>query len=124
LGINGAGKSTLINTLSDVHEKFSAGKITYQGGSRKFSDEAFKMSRYTVFTEEQAFMYWAFDDYIDFIAKAHKKALDRDYVDYLIGGFSFSEYRKYEIKDWQQEKGVSDYGFCSGVTVADSGRAA
>lgn len=99
LGINGAGKSTLINTLSDVHEKYTASKITFNGKALKFSDEAFKLTRYTVFTEEQAFMYWTFDDYIAFIAKAYKKKLDTSYVDYLINGFNFSEYKKYELKD-------------------------
>ena len=99
LGVNGAGKTTLINTLSDVHEKYSAGKITFRNDACVFSDEAFKLSRYTVFTEEQAFSYWTFDDYIAFIANAYKKSLDKEYVDYLITGFGFSDYRKYEIKD-------------------------
>ena len=99
LGINGAGKTTLINAISDVHEKYTAQSITFKGESLKFSDEAFKMARYTVFTEEQAFMYWRFEDYIAFIAKAYKKKLETAYTDYLISGFNFGEYRKYELKD-------------------------
>ena len=99
LGINGSGKSTLINTISDVHEKYSAEKTTFRDKIFKFADENFKLERYTVFTEEQAFMYWTFDDYIAFVAKAYKKKFDNAYVDYLINGFGFSEYKKYEIKD-------------------------
>lgn len=99
LGINGAGKSTLINTISDVHEKYTAEKIMFRGEAYKFSDEAFKLNRYTVFTEEQAFMYWTFSDYIVFIAKAYKRTLDYSYVEYLINGFHFGEYRNHELKD-------------------------
>lgn len=99
LGINGAGKSTLINTISDVHEKYRAETICFRGQSVKFTDESFKMARYTVFTEEQAFMYWTFDNYIAFVAKAYKKQLDKSYVEFLINGFGFGEYRKYELKD-------------------------
>lgn len=99
LGINGSGKSTLINTMSDVHEKYTAEKTTFREKAFKFADEAFKSERYTVFTEEQAFMYWTFDDYIAFVAKAYKKKLNNAYVDYLINGFTFGEYKKYEIKD-------------------------
>jgi ABC-2 type transport system ATP-binding protein len=99
LGINGAGKSTLINAMSDVHEKYSAENISFQGTSRKFSYESFKLARYTVFTEEQAFMYWTFEDYSAFIAKTYKKKLDKGYVDYLIAGFNFGEYLRREIKD-------------------------
>jgi ABC-2 type transport system ATP-binding protein len=99
LGINGAGKSTLINTISDVHEKYSAASISFRGSALKFTDEAFKMQRYTVFTEEQAFQYWTFRDYSAFIAKAYKQKLDKSYIDYLIEGFGFGQYLKYEIKD-------------------------
>lgn len=99
LGINGAGKSTIINTISDVHEKYSTKKMLFRDKIFKFTDEAFKLERYTVFTEEQAFMYWTFDNYITFIFKAYKKTLDINYVNYLINGFNFDKYRKYEIKD-------------------------
>jgi len=99
LGINGAGKSTLINTISDVHEKYTADKITFRGHPTRFSDEVFKLNRYTVFTDEQAFMYWTFNDYISFIAKAYQRKLDEFYVEYLINGFNFGEYKKHELKD-------------------------
>jgi ABC-2 type transport system ATP-binding protein len=99
LGINGAGKSTLINTLSDVHEKYSAASITFRGKQNNFADETFKLARYTVFTEEQAFMYWTFENYAEFIAKAYKKKLDREYINYLVAGFNFGEYVNREIKD-------------------------
>ena len=99
LGINGAGKSTLINTISDVHEKYTADKITFRGQSIRFSDEVFKLNRYIVFTDEQAFMYWTFRDYISFISKAYQRKPDDSYVEYLINGFNFGEYTKHELKD-------------------------
>ncbi|MDR1100845.1 MAG: ATP-binding cassette domain-containing protein [Clostridiales bacterium] len=99
LGINGAGKSTLINAISDVHDKYAADKIAFRGQAYKFSDESFKQNRYTVFTEENAFMYWTFSDYLAFILNAYKKKPDSSYVDYLIDGFNFGEYRKHELKD-------------------------
>ncbi|MGX7198763.1 ATP-binding cassette domain-containing protein [Enterococcus nangangensis] len=99
LGFNGAGKSTLINTISDVHEKYTATAISFRGESVAFSDEAFKLERYTVFTDEQAFMYWRCEDYISFIAKAYKRKLDQDYLNYLINGFNFGKFKNYEIKD-------------------------
>lgn len=98
LGINGAGKSTLINAISDVHEQYAANKITFRGRQYTFSDEIFKQSRYTVFTEEQAFMYWTFSDYVTFVAKAYKKKLDSAYVDDLIEGFHFGDYQKHELR--------------------------
>lgn len=99
LGVNGAGKSTLINTLSDVHGKYSIEKLSFRGKEIKFADENFKLNRYTVFTEEQAFMYWNFNDYISFISKAYGKKIDKTYVDYLIHGFHFEDYINYDIKD-------------------------
>jgi len=99
LGINGAGKSTLINTISDVHEKYTADKIDFRGKSARFSDESFKLNRYTVFTDEQAFMYWTFGDYLAFISKAYQRKPDESYVEYLISGFNFNEYKKHELKD-------------------------
>jgi ABC-2 type transport system ATP-binding protein len=99
LGINGAGKSTLINTISDVHEKYNAETINFCGKAVKFSDEAFKQNRYTVFTDEQAFMYWTFNDYIAFAAKAYKRKPDNSHINYLVNGFDFNEYKNYEIKD-------------------------
>lgn len=99
LGINGAGKSTLLNTISDVHEKHTAKSIRFRGAPVRFTDEDFKMSRYTVFTEEQAFMYWTFENYIDFVAKAYRAPIDRAHIDYLVDGFGFDQYRKHEMKD-------------------------
>lgn len=99
LGINGAGKTTLINTISGVHTKYQADGILGESGETRFAAEDFKKMRYTVFTEEQAFSYWNFWEYLAFIQKVYGKKLDREYLDYLIEGFRFQQYEKTLIGD-------------------------
>ena len=60
LGINGAGKTTLINTISGIHTKYEADSILVNQQESDFMDHNFRLSRYTVFTDEQAFQYWTF----------------------------------------------------------------
>lgn len=99
LGVNGAGKTTLINFLSGVHRGGSSDTVTYNKRPVSVKDAAFKSERYTVFTEEQAFSYWSFEDYIRFTHKVYGKPLNQSFIDTLVEGFGFSEYRKYKIKD-------------------------
>lgn len=99
LGINGAGKTTLINFLSGVHRGCSSDTITYNGNELSVQDVAYKSERYTVFTEEQAFSYWSFEDYIRFVHRTYDQPLEQPFVEALIEGFGFSEYRKYKVKD-------------------------
>lgn len=99
LGVNGAGKSTLIHTISDVHDRYSASRILFQGSPCGLHDSVFKKSRYTVFTDEQAFQYWNFQDYIAFVSKAYGKKTDPSYVDRLVAGFHFGPYVSQELKD-------------------------
>lgn len=99
LGINGAGKTTLINTMSGVHTKYQADEILGESGETSFAAEDFKKMRYTVFTEEQAFSYWDFREYLEFLQKAYGKKADRAYLDYLIEGFRFQQYEHTLIKD-------------------------
>ncbi|MBR1691411.1 MAG: ABC transporter ATP-binding protein [Lachnospiraceae bacterium] len=94
LGVNGAGKTTLINTLSGVHTEFEAEQILQDGARIGFSDDAFKRRRYTVFTEEQAFGYWSFSEYKKYMEKVYQTRLDEQYVQYLVEGFRFQEYRE------------------------------
>lgn len=99
LGINGAGKTTLINTISGVHTKYQADEILGEFGETSFAAEDFKKTRYTVFTEEQAFQYWDFWEYLEFIQKVYGKKVDRAYLDYLMEGFHFQQYEHTLIKD-------------------------
>lgn len=99
LGVNGAGKTTLINYLSGVHKNYSVQTIAYQNKPVSVEDDAFKTERYTVFTEEQAFSYWSFEEYLPFIHGVYGRPVDKAVVDELIAGFEFEQYRGYKIKD-------------------------
>lgn len=99
LGINGSGKTTLINVLSSVHKKYSLDTFCFDGKEVKLTDTFYKMQRYVVFTEEQAFMYWTFNHYFKFIHNLYDKSVDTKYLEYLIVGFGFEKYLGYMLKD-------------------------
>lgn len=99
LGINGAGKTTLINFLSGVHKQYSVKSVLYNNAAISIKDASFKADRYTVFTEEQAFSYWSFEEYTRFIHKVYRKTVDKAAADELVDGFGFEQYRNYKIKD-------------------------
>lgn len=99
LGLNGAGKTTLINTISGVHSGYSCFSITKNNQGIKFDDITWKKERYTVFTEEQAFSYWSFNEYKTFIERVYKKKLDDLRVSQLVKGFGFEKYLNYYFKD-------------------------
>lgn len=99
LGLNGAGKTTLINTISGVHSGYSCFSITKNNQDIKFDDITWKKERYTVFTEEQAFSYWSFNEYKTFIERVYKKKLDDLRVSQLVKGFGFEKYLNYSFKD-------------------------
>lgn len=99
LGVNGAGKTTLINFLSGVHKGYSVDSVVYDGKPTDVKDTGFKAQRYTVFTEEQAFAYWTFEDYIRFVHNTYGKTPDGTAVEELVDGFDFGQYRKYKVKD-------------------------
>jgi len=91
IGLNGAGKTTLINTMSGVHKAY--------GGGMNFADRAFKLRRYTVFSEDVSFQFYTFNEYLSHVFAAYGKAVDNDTVDELCGGFGFNEYRNVLIRD-------------------------
>ncbi len=99
LGINGAGKTTLINTVSGIHEMYRAGCILFQDHEITPADDEFRLQRYTVFTDSQAFQYWTFCEYKDYIEKVYQKKADAEYLEYLIQGFRFEEYQNQYIKN-------------------------
>lgn len=99
VGANGAGKTTLIKTLMDIHPDFSVSKINFMGEDSKFSDIFFKLNRIAVFSEDNSFRYWTFDEYNNFLHKTYRKNFDKDYENYLIKGFNFESYLNKSCKD-------------------------
>ena len=99
LGINGAGKTTLMNTISGIHTKFGAEEFKYNGKEISFSQDEFRKMRYTVFTDEQAFKYWTFAEYKNYIEKVYKTKMEEGYLQYLIEGFQFGDYQKQYIQN-------------------------
>ena len=91
IGLNGAGKTTLINTMSGVHKSYS--------GGTDFADRAFKLCRYTVFSEDASFQYYTFTEYLSHVFAAYGKLVDNAAVDELSAGFGFDEYRRVLIRD-------------------------
>lgn len=99
LGVNGAGKTTLINAMSGIHTKYEADNISFYSKETGLADEGFKKNRYTVFTQEQAFSYWTFHEYKRYIEKVYRKEMDEYYLNFLIEGFNFNEYKNQFIKN-------------------------
>ncbi len=99
LGLNGAGKTTLINTLSGVHSNYKYSTLKYDDKDITFKDACWKSNRYTIFTEEQAFSYWSFNEYLPFIEKVYKKKLNTQRIEELIKGFGFEKYVNYPMKE-------------------------
>lgn len=91
IGLNGAGKTTLINTLSGVHKDYS--------GGANFADRAFKLTRYTVFSEDSSFQYYTFNEYISHAFAAYGKTANQAQVNELVEGFGFGEYQRVLIRD-------------------------
>ena len=98
LGLNGAGKTTLINILSSVHKNYRIQEVLYQGESINLDDTEWKIKRYTIFTEEQAFSYWSFNEYINFIHNIYQKSIKEDRIKKLVTGFQFEKYTDCPIR--------------------------
>lgn len=99
LGVNGAGKTTLINTISGIQKMSSIENIQFQGEGISFKDREWKLNRYTVFTEEEAFSYWTFMEYFDFILKLYDVKFDQNRLNKLIDGFGFEKHMKTAIRN-------------------------
>lgn len=99
IGLNGAGKTTLMNILCGLHKDFSASEIQANGQSVRFQDKEFKMSRYIVFSEDESFGYFNFDEYLSYVFRCYKKTPDQAYIDELVERFGFGDYRSMLIKD-------------------------
>lgn len=99
VGVNGAGKTTLINTLTSIHSGYSLDSFAFNGAKANFTDEKFKLSRIAVFSQDESFRYWSFDENIRFMYKTYNIVPDAEYMNYLIEGFNFRQYTSYMKKD-------------------------
>ena len=99
IGLNGAGKTTLMNVICGLHEGFECSRSVVRGSDMTFGDKSFKASRYIVFSEDESFGYFNFDEYISYVFKCYKKTPDQAYIDDLVARFGFGEYRSMLIKD-------------------------
>ena len=97
IGLNGAGKTTFLKTLSGLHEGFRCDGIRLNGQPVAFRDKGFKLSRYTVFAEDNSFQYFTFREYLSYVAAAYKKELP-DMAE-LVRGFHFEDYTDMLLKD-------------------------
>ena len=97
IGLNGAGKTTFLKTLSGLHEGFRCDGIRLNGQPAAFRDKGFKLSRYTVFAEDNSFQYFTFREYLSYVAAAYKK--ERPDVTELVRGFHFEDYTDMLLKD-------------------------
>lgn len=99
IGLNGAGKTTLMNIICGLHDGYETSKIEMNGKGIGFKDKAFKMSRYIVFSEDESFGYFNFDEYLTYVFGCYKKTPDDEYINELVERFGFGEYRGMMIKD-------------------------
>ena len=97
IGLNGAGKTTFLKTLSGLHEGFRCDGVRLHDRPVSFRDKDFKLSRYTVFAEDNSFQYFTFREYLSYAAAAYKK--EPPDVSELIRGFHFEAYTDALLKD-------------------------
>ncbi len=97
IGLNGAGKTTLLKWLSGLLDTYEASSVLLQESTVNLKKNAFKKHRYTVFSDDQAFGYFTFEEYLSYVFDSYgKKKVD---VESLVQGFHFEEYRNVLIKD-------------------------
>ena len=99
IGLNGAGKTTLMNIICGLHDTFETSGISFQDKDITFKDKNFIKSRYIVFSEDESFGYFNFDEYLSYVFKSYGKKIDKDYVDQLVQSFGFEQYRSVLIKN-------------------------
>lgn len=99
LGINGAGKTTLINCMCGIHKNFRTSNTMYNNQSIELTDPSLKTSRAVVFTEDDSFGFWNFEEYLDFILQSYNTEKDLEYLDSLIKGFNLEHYLFYPLNE-------------------------
>lgn len=97
IGLNGAGKTTLLKWLSGMLATYEVGEVSLSGETVNLRKNEFKKTRYTVFSDDQAFGYFTFEEYLSYVFDSYgKKRVD---VEMLVQGFHFEAYRNVLIKD-------------------------
>lgn len=99
VGSNGSGKTTMIKTILDILQTYRLDSFTYRESKTDFKDEDFKLDRIGVFSEDNAFKYWTFNEYIRFLHKVYRKNRDDKYENYMINNFHFNEYMDSPVTD-------------------------
>lgn len=97
IGLNGAGKTTLLKVLSGLLSTYHCDGIWLCHTPVKLRERNFKICRYTVFAEDNAFQYFTFWEYLSYVFGAYKKEIPD--VTELIDGFRFENYTQTLIKD-------------------------
>ena len=97
IGLNGAGKTTFLKTLSGLIPTFRADSIRFLSHPAKLRDKDFKTCRYTVFSEDNSFQYFTFQEYLTYVFAAYGKTLPD--VSQLVHGFHFEEFTNVLLKD-------------------------
>lgn len=88
---------TFLKVLSGLLPTFRSDCILFNGRSVKFREQKFKLSRYTVFAEDNSFQYFTFLEYFSYVFSVYKKKLSD--VSELIQGFHFEDYTNVLLKD-------------------------
>lgn len=99
LGLNGAGKTTLLNVLCGLHSEYEQDEATFEQKKFAYRDRKFKKDRYMVFSEDDSFGYFSFDEYLNYVFKTYGKKVDKAEVDALVKKFGFEEHRQTMIKN-------------------------
>lgn len=93
LGLNGAGKTTLINVLCGLHDKCQFSEVNFNGKKAELRSNKFKKNRYVVFSEDESFGHFCFDEYLKYVFSAYEKSIDNEDVNRLVKKFNFENYR-------------------------------
>ncbi|MGB8454687.1 MAG: ABC transporter ATP-binding protein [Anaerocolumna sp.] len=99
IGLNGAGKTTLIKILTGLHDSYTVDCIRLNKEDSRLRENAFKRYRYTVFSEDNSFQYFTFEEYLRHVFLSYKTNIDYKKVEQLCSGFQFEPYKKVLIKD-------------------------
>ena len=90
IGLNGAGKTTFLKVLSGLLPTFRSDGIYFCGSPANFRKQDFKLCRYTVFAEDNSFLYFTFREYLAYVCAAYAREVSD--VSELIQGFHFEAY--------------------------------
>ena len=93
VGLNGAGKSTLLHVLSGIHRHYSLERLQWKNEETSLTSPAFKRNRYTVFSEDESFEYFTFEEYVRHVFQSYGQEVRHDILDELVAGFHFQNYR-------------------------------